>query len=49
MTQASPTVRPALRASLRWTLVAGALAAVFLAYLQPDLAVELSNRLWSCF
>ena len=26
-----------------------ALGAVFLAYLDPHLAVDLANRLWSCF
>jgi hypothetical protein len=26
-----------------------ALAAVFAAYLRPELAVDLANRLWSCF
>ncbi len=45
MTRVSPTVR----AALGWTLIAGALAAVFISYLQPGLAVELGNRLWSCF
>lgn len=28
---------------------ATALAAVFLAYLNPHLAVGLANRLWACF
>ncbi len=32
-----------------WTLVALALAAVFAAYQRPDLAVDLANRIWSCF
>jgi hypothetical protein len=31
------------------TLVALALAAVFAAYLRPELAVDLANRLWGCF
>lgn len=31
------------------TLIALALALVFISYLQPGLAVELGNRLWSCF
>jgi hypothetical protein len=26
-----------------------ALAAVFLAYLNPHLAVDLANRVWACF
>jgi hypothetical protein len=37
---------------LRWgltLLVAGALAAVFLSYLNPHLAVDLANRVWACF
>jgi type II secretory pathway component PulM len=36
----------------RIALWAGALVvllAVFLLYLQPDLAVSLANQLWSCF
>ena len=32
-----------------WTAVALALAAVFAAYQRPDLAVDLANRIWSCF
>lgn len=32
-----------------WTLALAALAAVFLSYLQPDLAVDLANRVWACF
>lgn len=31
------------------TTAVAALAAVFLAYLQPDLAVDLANRVWACF
>ncbi len=37
---------------LRWALAALALlvlAAVFLSYLNPHLAVDLANRLWACF
>jgi hypothetical protein len=37
---------------LRWALtllVASALAAVFLSYLNPHLAVDLANRVWACF
>ncbi len=29
--------------------VAMSLAAVFVAYLNPHLAVDLANRLWACF
>lgn len=34
---------------LAWALVAVVLAAVFMAYLSPHLAVDLANRVWSCF
>jgi hypothetical protein len=37
------------RRVLAWTAVLAALAATFTAYLQPDLVVDLANRLWSCF
>jgi hypothetical protein len=40
-------VRPARAAA--WTALALALAAVFAAYRRPGLAVDLANRLWSCF
>lgn len=33
-----------------WRVVALAtLAAVFMAYQNPDLAVDLANRVWACF
>ena len=32
-----------------WTAAALALAGVFAAYQRPELAVDLANRLWSCF
>jgi hypothetical protein len=32
-----------------WTAAALMLAAVFAAYQRPDLAVDLANRIWSCF
>ena len=35
--------------ALLWAVVAAALAAVFAAYLNPHLAVELANQVWSCF
>ena len=35
--------------TLAWSAVALALAATFAAYLRPDLAVDLANRLWACF
>ena len=37
---------------LRWALAVPAslaLAAVFLSYLNPHLAVDLANQLWACF
>ncbi len=40
-------MRPARVAA--WTAVALALLAVFAAYQRPDLAVDLANRIWSCF
>jgi hypothetical protein len=30
-------------------LLAAVLAAVFLSYLNPHLAVDLANRVWACF
>jgi hypothetical protein len=41
-------MKPALRL-LAWTGVAAALAAVFAAYLNPHLVVDLANRAWACF
>ena len=38
----------ALRIGL-WLLASLALAAVFLSYLDPHLAVDLANRVWACF
>ena len=32
-----------------WTLAGIVLAAVFAAYLQPDLALSLATQLWNCF
>ena len=32
-----------------WLLAGVALAAVFMAYLNPHLAVELASRVWACF
>jgi hypothetical protein len=34
---------------LLWAVVATALGAVFMAYLQPGMVVDLANRFWSCF
>lgn len=41
-------VRPWVRGAA-WAVVAGILAMTFLAYQSPHLAVDLANRLWSCF
>lgn len=41
-------MRRGLRTSLG-LLAALALAAVFLSYLNPHLAVDLANRVWACF
>ncbi|WP_428422968.1 hypothetical protein [Methylibium sp.] len=38
----------AVQRTLTWVAAATALAAVFMAYLQPDLMVDLANRVWSC-
>lgn len=40
--------RAVLRGST-WALTAVALGLVFATYLQPELVVDLGNRLWSCF
>ena len=32
-----------------WVLVATLAAATFLAYLRPDLVVDLGNRIWLCW
>lgn len=38
------------RRVLAWALALAALAAVFMAYLNPHLAVDLANRAWAaCF
>ena len=37
------------RRSLAWLAVALVLAAVFAAYLRPDVAITLANQLWNCF
>lgn len=37
------------RRTLAWVAAAAVLAAVFAAYLRPDMAVTLANQLWNCF
>lgn len=37
------------RRALAWGFAAAVLAAVFAAYLRPDLMVDLANAVWSCF
>ncbi len=32
-----------------WAVTLAVLAAVFAAYLNPHLAVDLANRVWACF
>lgn len=39
----------AARRLLAWTAALVVLGAVFAAYLQPSLMVELANQLWACF
>ena len=40
--------RRALHA-LGWLAATAVLGAVFAAYQRPELAIDLANRLWSCF
>lgn len=35
--------------ALAWAVSAGALLAVFAAYLRPDIVFTLANQLWACF
>lgn len=44
----APLRRWAIRLSV-WAAVAAVLAAVFMSYRQPELMIDLANRLWSCF
>lgn len=39
----------ALRRGLAWGLLALALGATFMAYLNPHLMVDLANQVWACF
>lgn len=38
-----------LKSASIWLLIGTALAAVFAAYLQPDLLFAMANQLWACF
>lgn len=38
-----------MKRTLAWGAALAVLSAVFLAYLQPALVVDLANRVWSCF
>ncbi len=40
---------PRARALLTWATVGTVLAAVFAAYLNPHVVVDLATRVWSCF
>ncbi|MCY7316520.1 MAG: hypothetical protein LH480_13125 [Rubrivivax sp.] len=44
-----PEPKPAVLHIAVWALVAVALAAVFVAYLDPHLAVDIASRVWACF
>ena len=37
------------RRALAWSAAALALAAVFAAYLDPHLVLDLASRVWACF
>lgn len=49
----TPTLHPDGRRrrwrALAWAAAVLALAAVFMAYTDPHLVVDLANRLWACF
>jgi hypothetical protein len=34
---------------LGWTLLVALCAATFIAYLQPEFAFTVANKIWSCF
>lgn len=42
-------MKPRLARAGLLLLGAAALAAVFISYLNPHLAVDLANRVWACF
>ncbi len=43
------TRRPLLVRGAAWAAALLALGAVFAAYLDPHLVVDLANRVWACF
>jgi type II secretory pathway component PulM len=50
MSGSSPLQRPRRwRRALLWTALLFVLVAVFLAYTQPALMMQLSEQLWACF
>jgi hypothetical protein len=38
-----------VRRTLAWSAAAAALGAVFAAYLDPHLVLDLASRVWACF
>jgi hypothetical protein len=40
---------PLVRRIGLWALALSTLAAIFLAYLKPDVALMLAQQLWNCF
>jgi hypothetical protein len=42
-------MKPVVRQAALWAVVACTLAAVFAAYLNPQLAFDLATRAWACF
>ena len=44
-----PSAAAPWRRVLAWGAALLALGLTFMAYLQPELVVDLANRLWSCF
>lgn len=42
-------ISPRTQRIAAWAVSLAVLGAVFVAYLQPTLVVDLANRVWSCF
>jgi hypothetical protein len=49
MATRDPGPRRPWRRWFAWAAAAGALLAVFAAYRNPHVVVDLANRLWACF